>query len=99
MTVKFKNHGFAVLETLLLIIIVALVGVVGYKIYNTNKSLDRTTRDTEAVLEQPLPDSKIPGTINTAGDLEAAEKALNDYGASGEDSNDLTQLESQLGAF
>lgn len=96
---RLPVNGFTVVELLLIIVVITLVGVVGYKIYNTNKSLDRTTSDTEAVLEAPLNNDSLPATIKTADDLGAAEKSLDQLGSSDEDNADFAQLESQLGAF
>ena len=92
--------GFAALELVLVLVIVGLIGLVGYKIYNTQKENDRITNNTEAVLEQtPTASSSVPAAINSAGDLEQAEKALAGFDSSSADDEDLNQLDSQLSAF
>ncbi len=100
MSVRQNKLGFTALELILVLVIVGLIGLVGYKIYNTQKENDRVTNNTEAVLEQtPSANISVPATINSAGDLEQAEKALAGYDSSSADDEDLNQLDSQLSAF
>lgn len=95
-----NNLGFTAVELVLVLVVVGLIGLVSYKIYNTQKENDRITNSTEAVLEQtPTASSSVPATINSASDLEQAEKVLADYDSSSSDDQDLSQLESELSAF
>lgn len=101
MSIRRNSFGFAALELALAAVIVGLIGLVGYKIYNTQKENDKITNNTEAVLEQ-MPTATniaVPSTINSTSDLEQAEKALAGYDSSSSDNADLSQLDSQLSAF
>ena len=92
--------GFTVIELVLMVAIVALIGGVGYKIYKTKKSVDRATNNTEAVLESPISTkAKEQSTIDNAKDLNEAGAYLDELGSTSEDDKDLSQLESELGAF
>jgi len=100
MSYQRNKLGFTVVETVLVLVIVALIGLVGYKIYNTQKSIDRVTNDTEVVLESPIStNAKEQSTINSASDLKEVESSLEELGASTEDDKDLSQLESELSGF
>ncbi|MBI2007937.1 prepilin-type N-terminal cleavage/methylation domain-containing protein, partial [Candidatus Saccharibacteria bacterium] len=94
MSVRQNKLGFTALELILVLVIVGLIGLVGYKIYNTQKENDRVTNNTEAVLEQtPTTSSSVPA-INSASDLEKAEKALAGFDSTSADDEDLSQLDS-----
>lgn len=101
MSIRRNRLGFTALELVLALVIVGLIGLVGYKIYNTQKENDKITNNTEAVLEQTptATNTAVPAAINSTSDLEQAEKALADYDSSASDDRDLTQLDSQLSAF
>ena len=102
-----KSHGyrgFAFLELVLLLVIVGLIGVVGYTIYNTKKENDRIANNIDGALEHtPVTSSEVkaavPDKIDSASDLNQAEKALAAYDTSRLDDSDLSQLDSQLSAF
>lgn len=97
---RLNKSGFTIVETILALVIVALIGLVGYKIYNTQKENDKITNNTEAVLEQtPTQSNDVPQVINSANDLEQAEETLDSYNASSDDNKDLSDLEAQLLAF
>ena len=94
-----SSLGFTVLELLLVAAVVGLIGLVGYKIYNTQKENDKVANNTDAILEQALaPNAAVPA-ISSANDLEQVEKTLADYDSSAQDDKDLSQLDSELAAF
>lgn len=86
-------QGFTVLELVLLLVIVGLVGTVGYKIYNTNSKLDETLNNTEAVLNTPQSKASAQAELNQA------EKSLTELDTSAADNEELNQLDSELSAF
>lgn len=95
-----RQYGFTALEALLILIIVGLVALIGYKVYNTKQVADKSANSAVSVIENtPVAESNIPSTINTADDLTKAEKVLDDYDSSQTDNSDLTKLESELSAF
>ena len=96
---RSNNFGFAVIELVLVLVAVALIGVVGYKVYNTQKSVDKSTNNTEAVLEQTPTASSGVSTINTAADLDEVQSSLDELDAGDDDNNDLSQLDSELATF
>ena len=95
-----NNFGFTVAEAVLFLVIIVLVGLVGYKVYNTKNSTDKIADNTTAGSEQAATvDNSVPSTINSTGDLDQAQRALDQYDSSGTDNNDLSQLDSELSAF
>ncbi|MBI4033404.1 hypothetical protein HY379_00200 [Candidatus Saccharibacteria bacterium] len=99
MTKRRDSLGFTAVEAILIVVIAALIGLVGYKVYDTKNSTDKIASDTEAVVQQTPASNSVPGTINSAGDLDQAQKALDELDAASSDDEDLSQLDSQLSAF
>ncbi|HEX5395439.1 MAG TPA: hypothetical protein VFW52_03770 [Candidatus Saccharimonadales bacterium] len=100
---RLENKGFAAIEAVLILVIAVLIGAVGYKVYNTKTATDKITNDTEASLQQAPSASanavKVPAKITSSADLDQANKALDSYDSSSADNSDLSQLDSELGAF
>ena len=97
-----NNQGFAVLEGLLILVILAIVGFAGYKVEkarnNTNKLNQESAAQQIAVPKSSTSSTGVPSSINSTSDLDKASSALNsdnpdDNGA------DLTQVDNQSGSF
>lgn len=95
-----NSFGFTVVEGLLILAIVALIGAVGYQVYNTKTSTDKIAENTTAGSEQAAVSSDgVPSSVNNAQDLGQAESALNSYSSTSDDNQDFSQLDSELSAF
>ena|GEM_PF-4671365 len=95
-----QSRGFTVVEALLILVIVAIVGVVGYKVYNAQSSTDKIAENTAAGSQQTATsETTVPASIDSASDLAQAEKALDQYGSSSSDDQDLSHLDSELSEF
>lgn len=67
-----KQSGFAVLETLLLVVVLGLIGGTGYYVWHSKQSTDKTLQNTNAVSTVPTITKKTPNTptqTTTAGYL------------------------------
>src|SRR4051812_26427098 len=99
---KQNQSGVAALEFALLLVIVAIIGFAGYKIYQTRQSLDQqssaqTSTPTPKSAEGTINPDTVPA-INSSSDLNKAEQSLNGVNTS-DDSSDLSQLSSQSNGF
>lgn len=68
---KLTQQGSTPLVLFLAVAVIAAVGVVGYRVMNTD-----TTEDTTATV-QTKAESAVPDTISSTADLNQAEAALN----------------------
>lgn len=93
-----KRHhnqaGFTLIEAVLLIAVLAIVGVIGLRVYNNNQTAPETaaTEKTSA----KAPEDKPAPQIKTTADLTKAENTLD---AVNPDADDGAQLDTQLAAF
>ncbi len=91
-----NESGFSPVETLLLVIIIAIIGVAGYKVYSTKSSADKLNQQSSS--EQVANPGDTTPPINSASDLNKAEQALDQVDPD-ENSADSAQIDSQLSAF
>lgn len=97
---KRNSLGFTVVEAFLIAIVLALIGIIGYKVYSTKIATDEAAYDTTAVSNQTtIPTASNVPVVNSSQDLDEAEKALDQSDSTASDDSDLSQLESQLGSF
>ncbi|HSX27154.1 MAG TPA: hypothetical protein VLG25_00025 [Patescibacteria group bacterium] len=95
-----KNSlGFAAVEGILIAVILAAIGLVGWKVYSTKNSTDEINSNTAAVLQQPASSTADVPSINKTSDLDKAEQALNQYDSTPQDNSDSGQLDQQLSTF
>lgn len=93
------NPGFAAMEGLLILVILAIVGFAGYKVEqarnNTNKLNQESASQQVAV---PSSGAGVPSVVNSTSDLDKAASAL-DKDNSDDNSADVSQIDSQSSAF
>jgi hypothetical protein len=92
-----KNHdnGFAIVEGILILVIVGLIGLVGYKVYNTRSYVNKQSQ--APVTATPVSSNKLPTApaVNSTKDLNSAEQSLSRLNTD-DSSSDLSQLDSQV---
>ena len=102
MTKHDNNSGFAAIEGLLILVIVVIIGFVGYKVEktrsDTNKLNEQSAAQQVAVPKSNTSSTGVPPSIKSTSDLT---KALNVLNTDNPDDNsaDLTQVDSQASAF
>lgn len=69
---RLENRGFGAIEVILIVIIVGLLGVVGWYVYN-----QRTDQNAEQVQTTAQDSSESDSEITDANDLEQVESDLN----------------------
>ena len=99
MKTRKGSLGFTAVEGILIVVILALIGFVGYKVYSTRSSTDKITSETTTGSQQSAGPSLVPGVINSVSDLDKAQQALDNSDTSSQDNSDTAQLDSQLSNF
>ena len=97
---KYNQRGIAAIETVLILVIVALVGFVGYKVYTTKQNTDKASQNSVAA-GASVAKSSLSATVpemNSTNDLTSAQSTL-DQTNPDDSTADLDQLSSQLSAF
>lgn len=89
---RHLKNGFSVVEAFIIIVVVAIIGALGYVGYNqlTKNGAQKATETSAAI--------KAPEKIESTGDLDKAVKAVDDTSLDG-DTSDLSQLDSQAAAI
>ncbi|HSX17248.1 MAG TPA: hypothetical protein VLH86_04055 [Patescibacteria group bacterium] len=90
MTNTAKQYGFHAIEAVVILAVVGLVGVAGYKVMHHNKPSD--TANT-AVTEPAAPQ------ITSTKDLDTASSTVDQLDTSGSDLSDMTSLEQELNSL
>ena len=73
---RFSQKGFSAVEVVLLLVIVAMLGGVGWYVLNANKEADDGYSSTSSSV--PAPSVEDVPDVNNANDLTEAENYLND---------------------
>lgn len=97
MRIRKQQSGFAVLELILVVIIVAAIVVAGLWVYNRNKSTNETASTTPInSTESPVAHnvSSAPA-IHSTGDLDKALATLNQNNPDTANISDQSQLDSR----
>ena len=95
-----SSKGFMAVEGILIVVILALIGVIGYKVYSTKNTTDKLNTQTASIAGQtPETAVSVPSSIKSTADLDKADQALSNYGSVAQDNSDEGQLDSQLSAF
>ncbi len=101
MRIRTNQLGFSVIELVIILLVVSIVGVSGYKVYNRNKSKTTSSDSSQTINSSAKANdvSKAPSIVKTTGDLDKSTKALDATDPSGSNSIDTAQLDSQMAAF
>lgn len=92
-----KQSGFAAIELVLVLVIVAAIGGIGY--YATHKHSQANQQSVATSASQPAPVSTpVAPQITTASDLNTAMQALNQTQV-GANNTDSSQLNTQVSGF
>lgn len=95
-----SQTGFAVVEIVLAVVILALVGFVGYKVYDARKDLSITEQSTQQSDSQSTAsDVKSAPAIKTVSDLDTALTILDETNPGGSNLDDSTLIEQEMSAF
>jgi hypothetical protein len=90
------------LEGILILLVVAIVFFAGYKVHQarnyTNKLNQESAAQQVAVPKSSTSSTSVPATVNSTSTLDQASNALNSDNPD-DNSSDVTQLNSQAGAF
>jgi prepilin-type N-terminal cleavage/methylation domain-containing protein len=91
------NSGFSAVEILVVLVVVGIVGGLGYVFYNRMQG--DTTPATQASTTQPMTTSDVPTApqITTVSDLDNAQQALDQSNVSS--SSDTSQLDNNTSSF
>lgn len=92
---KRNSGGFSVIELLVIVAVVAIVGLLGYTIYNRQH---KTTPAPPVGSKSNTTTASAP-QINSTSDLDKAQAALDQTDPGSSNSNDTSQLNSQLSGF
>lgn len=86
------QHGFSILETLIVLVVVAALGFVGYKVYARQHDGNTTASTSQANSSSKANDVAKAPDIKTTGDLDKAAATLDqtDPAASNNDSSQLS---------
>lgn len=89
-----KNHGFAIMELLIVVVVIAIIATLGVIGYNRWKDANNT--QTANTTQPQTTASNAAPQVKTTQDLDAASKALDQATVT---SNGADQLASQASAF
>ena len=98
-----KQSGFSAPELLLVLLIAAIIGVVGYYVYDVKKSTDESNANSIAAQQTPAASKEsteaknvtAAPAINSAADLDKAQTVLDQNDPETGNSADSDQLDSQ----
>lgn len=96
MRIRNNQSGMAIVEAVLILVIVGLIGVVGYKVYSTKQNADESAVNSSAA--QAVTPAANVSKINSTADLDKAEQTL-DATNPDDSTADLDSMNSQLNAF
>lgn len=83
-----NNKGFSIVEVLIIVLVLALVGFIGWKVWDNLANKPAATNDTTTQQET------TPATeVESKSDLDKVDKTLDDTNVDG---NEVQQLDSQV---
>lgn len=87
-----NQAGFSVVETLIVVVVLAALGFVGYKVYQRQHDNTSTTASSQSAGSATANDVASAPSINSTSDLDKAAATLDqtDPGASNSDSSQLS---------
>jgi Tfp pilus assembly protein FimT len=95
MSLRKHQSGFSAAELVLILVVVGIIAVVGYVVYNRQP---KTTTNVPAQASQVSDVSSAP-TIATTSDLDKALQVLDQNNPGSANSSDTSQLNSQTSSF
>ena len=97
---KPSQAGFAVVELVIVLVIVAAIAGVGYYVWHSHQATPNTTATTTGSSSYQSPTTTVPPApqVNTASDLKSAMTALNQTSVSSSNT-DSSQLSTQTSGF
>ena len=99
MRYRQSQTGFSAVELLIVIVVVAVLALVGYSVYQWQNNKPATTANTQSDSETMAGNVPSAPAINTSSDLDEASTTLDQMDISASNSSDSSQLDSQLAAF
>ena len=97
-----KQSGFATLELILIVVVLAGIGVVGYEVWHRHNmntmNMGTTTTSTPLNYASPTVSTPPAPQIQTSSDLNSAMQALNQTSISSSNT-DSSQLSTQTSSF
>lgn len=97
MTTRKNQIGFSIIEIIIGLVVVSLIGFVGYTFYTRQQAANNKTTSTNSVATQvSVPTAP---TISSTSDLDKAGTTLDQVNVDGSNSSDSSQFDSQLSSF
>lgn len=98
MSLRKSQLGFSAVELTIIVVIVAALALVGYTVYNRqNNKTATTTQPTNS--QATATDVPSAPAISSTSDLDKASAVLDQVDPGASNSNDSSQLDSQLATF
>lgn len=93
---KTTQKGFAALESLLILVIIAILGGTGYYVWNTQKQVDKTDAYTQRISQSTPPTTGTRSKTGITEEARAIVAAIADYCKSTDPSVNKDSLEAAL---
>lgn len=90
MTMKRNNAGFGVVEIILVAVVVAIIGLIGYRVWDTTMSADTETTSQQPQTTQQSVENEAP-KIEKSEDLDKADSVLDDTDIEGGSEAELNE--------
>ena len=102
MKLRANQAGFSPVELIIVLVVVAALGFVGYSVYNRQQDQSASNSGTsQQAADEPATanDVKSAPTISSTGDLDKANTVLDQTDPGGSNNTDASQLDSELATF
>lgn len=101
MKIRNNQSGFSAIELVIILVIVCVLGFVGYSVYDRQQNNTSDTGSNQQASEQSstASDVKPAPEINSTSDLDTASDTLEQTDPSGSNNTDAGQLDNELSAF
>jgi len=100
MKLRTNQAGFSIVELVIVLVVVAIIGALGYVYYNGQMNKATSNDSGQASNESATAsDIKSAPAINSVADLSSAETVLDQTDPSGSSNTDTGQLDAELANF